>query len=90
MDQRPALLMKNHSLGIVRGFLFSRHILKRSQQTRIALRSPDRSTLSTCCDAEATSEMGLGCAKTRGSRISMEGFQPGARSLLSKISEFGS
>ena len=23
--------------------------------------------------------MGLGCAKTRGSRISMEGFQPGAR-----------
>jgi hypothetical protein len=35
--------------------------------------------------------MGLGCAKTRGSRISTEGFQPGgAVGLLSKINEFES
>jgi hypothetical protein len=37
------------------------------------------------------SALGLGCAKTRGSRISTEGFQPGgAVGLLSKINEFES
>jgi hypothetical protein len=35
--------------------------------------------------------LGLGCAKTRGSRISTEGFQPGgAVGVLSKINEFES
>ena len=39
----------------------------------------------------AMSALGLGCAKTRGSRISTEGFQPGgAVGLLSKINEFES
>jgi hypothetical protein len=31
---------------------------QRSRQTRVALLSLDKSTLSTCCDAQATSEMG--------------------------------
>jgi hypothetical protein len=40
---------------------------------------------------EFSHRLGLGCAKTRGSRIGTEGFQPGgAVGLLSKINEFES